>query len=150
MTGRGAKCEGSKLIPTWANGGPAAAIYNPAEDGYDPWAVVVLETSDGRITGLHHFIGAEQFAYFGLPPRLDAQGAVSPTSSSSPYISALAAQQIRRPGAGRRAAGAPARRSARGPAQAPGDPRPARSRRIDEEQGRRIAENAPIHLGPVR
>jgi RNA polymerase sigma-70 factor, ECF subfamily len=78
MQGRGAKCEGSKLIPVWANGGPAAAIYNPAEDGFDPWAIVVLEVSDGRIAGMHHFIGAEHFAFFGLPPRLDAQGVGQP------------------------------------------------------------------------
>src|SRR3954468_21361422 len=39
MTGTGAKCEGSRVLPTWANGGPAAAIYNPdGEDGYAPWA----------------------------------------------------------------------------------------------------------------
>ena len=78
MQGTGAKCEGSRLLTTSANGGPAAAIYNRADDGYNPWAIVVLETSDGRITGLHHFIGPEHFAHFGLPARLDAEGVGQP------------------------------------------------------------------------
>ena len=72
MLGTGAKCRGSKLIATSANGGPAAAIYNTAGDGtYTPWAIVVLEVSDGRIGGLHHFIDPQLFADFGLPPRLE-------------------------------------------------------------------------------
>jgi RNA polymerase sigma-70 factor (ECF subfamily) len=71
MLGTGAKCEGSRVLPTWANGGPAAAIYNAGDDGYEPWAIVVLEMSGGRITGLHHFLYPELFAAFGLPSRLD-------------------------------------------------------------------------------
>jgi RNA polymerase sigma-70 factor (ECF subfamily) len=73
MTTTGAKCEGSKVIATAANGGPAMGIYNRAEDGsgYTPWAVVVIETSGGRISGLHHFIYPELFAQFGLPARLE-------------------------------------------------------------------------------
>ena len=72
MQGTGAKCEGSRLLPTWASGSPAAAIYNRDDaGGYRPWAIVVLETSDDRIVGLHHFIYPELFAEFGLPPRLD-------------------------------------------------------------------------------
>jgi RNA polymerase sigma-70 factor (ECF subfamily) len=73
MTTTGAKCEGSKVVPTSANGGPAVGIYNPTEDGsFAPWAVVVLETSGGKISGLHHFIYPELFPYFGLPERLEA------------------------------------------------------------------------------
>jgi RNA polymerase sigma-70 factor (ECF subfamily) len=73
MTTTGAKCEGSKVLMTSANGGPAAAIYNPAEDGsgYEPWALVVVEISGGKISGLHHFIYPELFGYFGLPARLE-------------------------------------------------------------------------------
>jgi RNA polymerase sigma-70 factor (ECF subfamily) len=73
MTTTGAKCEGSKVLTTAANGGPAMGIYNRAEDGsgYTPWAVVVIETSGGRISGLHHFIYPELFAQFGLPARLE-------------------------------------------------------------------------------
>jgi RNA polymerase sigma-70 factor, ECF subfamily len=72
MLGTGAKCEGSRVLVTRANGGPAVAIYNRAEDGFTPWALVVLEFSGGRISGLHHFIYPEIFPAFGLPERLDA------------------------------------------------------------------------------
>ena len=49
-------------------------LYNRMEDGsYAGWAVVVVETSDGRVSGLHHFIYPELFAEFGLPLRLDAE-----------------------------------------------------------------------------
>ncbi|WCB94264.1 ECF RNA polymerase sigma factor SigG [Baekduia alba] len=73
MTTTGAKCEGSKVVVTAANGGPAMGIYNRAADGsgYTPWAVVVIETSGGKISGLHHFIYPELFAQFGLPERLE-------------------------------------------------------------------------------
>ncbi len=71
MRGQGAKCEGSRLRVTAANGGPAVGIYNAAGAGrYEPWAIVLLETSAGAITGLHHFIYPECFADFGLPPVL--------------------------------------------------------------------------------
>jgi RNA polymerase sigma-70 factor (ECF subfamily) len=73
MTGTGAKCEGSRVIPVTANGGPAAAIYNRSDDGWTPWAIVVLETSGDRIVGLHHFLYPELFADFGLPPRLELE-----------------------------------------------------------------------------
>lgn len=73
MLGHGSACEGSRLIPTSANGAPAAAIYHPTPEGhFDLWAIVVLETSDGRIAGLHHFLWPELFGQFGLPARLDA------------------------------------------------------------------------------
>jgi RNA polymerase sigma-70 factor (ECF subfamily) len=76
MTTTGAKCEGSRVLVTSANGGPAFAIYNPAPDGgFTPWAIVVMETSDGGISGLHHFIYPELFAEFGLPARLDGEHA---------------------------------------------------------------------------
>ncbi|HWI73864.1 MAG TPA: sigma-70 family RNA polymerase sigma factor [Baekduia sp.] len=76
MTTTGAKCEGSRVLVTSANGGPAFAIYNPADDGgFNPWAIVVMETSDGGISGLHHFIYPELFEQFGLPPRLDREHA---------------------------------------------------------------------------
>src|SRR5215218_8809180 len=75
MTGTGAKCEGSRVLATSANGGPAIAIYNPDGDGYAPWAIVVVETSEGRISGLHHFIYPELFTEFGLPARLEREHA---------------------------------------------------------------------------
>jgi len=72
MTTTGAKCEGSRVLVTEANGGPAFAIYNPTETPgtFSPWAVVVLETSGGRVSALHHFIFPELFAEFGLPAQL--------------------------------------------------------------------------------
>ena len=54
--GPGAGCRGSKVVPTvTANGSPAFAQYKPndAGDGYVPWALQVLEVSDGRIVELH-------------------------------------------------------------------------------------------------
>jgi RNA polymerase sigma-70 factor (ECF subfamily) len=85
MTGPGAKCEGSKLIPLEANGGPAFALYNPTPEGdFTAWAIVVMETSDGRVSGLHHFIYPELFAEFGLPLRLDAQYVGQPDQVEQP------------------------------------------------------------------
>ena len=71
MLGTGIGCKGSRLLVTSANGGPAVGIYHPVDDGYEPWAIVVLELSDGVIAGLHHFLYPELFAEFGLPPRLE-------------------------------------------------------------------------------
>jgi RNA polymerase sigma-70 factor (ECF subfamily) len=78
MTGTGAKCEGSRLLLTHANGCPAVGVYNRAEEGFAPWAIVVLEMSGGRIAGLHHFIYPELFPQFGLPARLDREGVGQP------------------------------------------------------------------------
>jgi RNA polymerase sigma-70 factor (ECF subfamily) len=73
MLGTGIHCKGSRLLPTSANGGPAVGVYHPAGPGaYEPWAIIVLEMSGGRIAGLHHFLYPELFAEFGLPPRLDS------------------------------------------------------------------------------
>jgi RNA polymerase sigma-70 factor (ECF subfamily) len=73
MTTTGAHCEGSRLLTTQANGGPAVGIYHPTPDGhYEPWAIVVVETTGDRISGLHHFLYPSLFAEFGLPPRLEA------------------------------------------------------------------------------
>ncbi len=72
MLGTGSKCKGSRLLATRASGQPAFGIYNSDGAGdFTPWAVVVLDVSDGRISGLHHFIGPERFAELDLPPRLE-------------------------------------------------------------------------------
>jgi RNA polymerase sigma-70 factor (ECF subfamily) len=72
MLGQGIHCKGSRLLPTSANGGPAVGVYHPAGPGaFEPWAIVVVEVSDGRIAALHHFLYPELFAAFGLPPRLE-------------------------------------------------------------------------------
>ena len=74
MLGTGAHCEGSRLVVTAANGGPAVGVYHPTDGTvWEPWAVVVVEVSPEGITGLHHFLYPELFAAFGLPPRLEAE-----------------------------------------------------------------------------
>jgi len=73
--GPGIGCSGSRVIPTVsANGSPAFGQYKPSESGsgFDPWALQVLEISDGRIVELTFFLDTERvFPLFGLPPRLD-------------------------------------------------------------------------------
>ena len=74
--GPGIGCKDSRVIPTVsANGSPAFGQYKPSEtgNGYDPWALQVLEIEDGRIVELTFFLDTETlFPLFGLPPRLDA------------------------------------------------------------------------------
>src|SRR5438046_6763931 len=73
--GPGIGCRGSRVIPTVAaNGSPAFGQYKPSPDGgYEPWALQVLEISDGRIVEFSFFLDTETlFPLFGLPPRLDA------------------------------------------------------------------------------
>jgi RNA polymerase sigma-70 factor, ECF subfamily len=70
MRGPGAECEGSHLIPTVANGMPAYGQYKPSGPGgaLEPWALHVLEISDGRIVGLNFFLDTKTlFPLFGLP-----------------------------------------------------------------------------------
>jgi RNA polymerase sigma-70 factor, ECF subfamily len=71
FVGHGAVCEGSRLVATAANGTAAFGAYHGVEDGYEPWAIQLIEVSGGRITGHHNFLGPELFAVFGLPARLD-------------------------------------------------------------------------------
>jgi len=74
--GPGAGCRGSRVIPTFAaNGSPAFGQYKPSASGagYDPWALQVLEVSDGGIGELTFFLATETlFPLFGLPARLDS------------------------------------------------------------------------------
>ncbi|MFF8288191.1 sigma-70 family RNA polymerase sigma factor [Streptomyces sp. NPDC016309] len=75
MLGVGDVCRGSRLVPTVANGSPAFAHYHPAEDGagYTPWALIVLEVSDGKVGGMDFFLDTGRwFPLFGLPDRLEA------------------------------------------------------------------------------
>jgi RNA polymerase sigma-70 factor (ECF subfamily) len=70
--GPGAPCRGSILIPTVANGLPAFGQYRPSGPGgsYEPWALQVLEISDGRIVGFNAFLDTERlFPLFDLPAR---------------------------------------------------------------------------------
>jgi RNA polymerase sigma-70 factor (ECF subfamily) len=74
--GPGIGCKGSRVIPTVsANGAPAFGQYKPSDtgEGYDPWALQVLEIQDGRIVDFTFFLDTDTlFPLFGLPPRLDA------------------------------------------------------------------------------
>ena len=71
--GQGSGCRGSRLVRTAANGCPAFASYKPSPDGsgWEPFNLHIVEVSDGRISGLHHFLYPELFADFGLPTHLD-------------------------------------------------------------------------------
>ncbi|MFF3017060.1 sigma-70 family RNA polymerase sigma factor [Streptomyces sp. NPDC057939] len=71
---QGIGCKGSRLIPTTANGMPAFGQYrpDPSGKGHTPWALQVLEVSQGRIVGLNAFLDtARWFPLFGLPEQLD-------------------------------------------------------------------------------
>jgi RNA polymerase sigma-70 factor (ECF subfamily) len=73
--GPGIGCQGSRVIPTIsANGSPAFGQYKPSPDGgHDPWALQVVELSNGRIGEITFFLDtARLFPLFGLPLRLEA------------------------------------------------------------------------------
>ncbi|MYY04090.1 MULTISPECIES: sigma-70 family RNA polymerase sigma factor [unclassified Streptomyces] len=77
MTSFGASCADSRLITVSANGTPAFAHYkpNPEGPGLVPWALQVIDISDGAITAMHCFLDtARWFPLFGLPDHLDAEG----------------------------------------------------------------------------
>ena len=74
--GPGAGCRGSRVIPVMAaNGAPAFGQYKPSEsgEGYEPWALQVLEIEDGKIVELTFFLDTQTlFPLFGLPLELGA------------------------------------------------------------------------------
>jgi RNA polymerase sigma-70 factor, ECF subfamily len=66
----GRPCEGTRLVPTVANGSPAFAQYRPGgpHGGYQPFALIVIELSDGLIIETTSYLDAERlFPLFGLP-----------------------------------------------------------------------------------
>src|SRR6266404_7878085 len=73
--GPGIGCKGSRVIPTVAaNGSPAFGQYKPSDsgEGYDPWALQVLEISDGRIVEFTFLLDTKRvFPLFGLPLQLE-------------------------------------------------------------------------------
>jgi RNA polymerase sigma-70 factor, ECF subfamily len=73
--GAGIACKNSKLVPTkLANGSVAFGQYKPSESGsgYDPWALQVINFTDGKVSEFTFFLTTERiFPLFGLPPRLD-------------------------------------------------------------------------------
>lgn len=71
MAGRGAGCQGSRLVPVQACGAPAFGQYR--DGGRTPWALVVLDLDGDRIRGMTHFLDtASLFPHFGLPLQLAA------------------------------------------------------------------------------
>jgi RNA polymerase sigma-70 factor, ECF subfamily len=74
--GPGIGCAGSRVIRApAANGRAAFGQYKPSEtgDGYDPWALQVIELSGGRIADITFFLDtATLFPLFGLPDHLEA------------------------------------------------------------------------------
>jgi RNA polymerase sigma-70 factor (ECF subfamily) len=69
-------CRGSRLLPTSANGCPAFGQYKPdPAGGWAPWALQVLEITDGRIAALSFFLAfldpERLFPQFGLPLHID-------------------------------------------------------------------------------
>ncbi len=72
--GPGIGCQGSRLVPTMANGSPAFGQYkpDPSGTGHVPWSLQVLDLSDDGIAGITFFLDTETFfPLFGLPARLD-------------------------------------------------------------------------------
>jgi RNA polymerase sigma-70 factor (ECF subfamily) len=72
--GPGIACKGSRVLPAGrANGAAAFGQYKPAPDGYEPWALQVIETSVDGVSEMTFFLETETlFPLFGLPPRLEA------------------------------------------------------------------------------
>ena len=69
----GHECEGSKLVPV---DGQRLAGVGPvpprSAGGTSRGALTVLESRDGKITGINSFLDTDRlFPFFGLPPRLD-------------------------------------------------------------------------------
>ncbi|MGC0418836.1 sigma-70 family RNA polymerase sigma factor [Embleya sp. AB8] len=72
--GVGHGCRGSRLVPITANGTPGFGQYRPSGPGgrHEPWALQVIEMSQGRIIGINSFLDVlHLFPLFDLPPTLD-------------------------------------------------------------------------------
>ncbi|KZM34733.1 sigma-70 family RNA polymerase sigma factor [Oerskovia enterophila] len=74
MVGPGAECRGSRMVPVQANGTFGFGQYRVSPDGgYDAWALQVIDTVDGKVTGINAFLDVEAwYPLFGLPLHLDA------------------------------------------------------------------------------
>ncbi|MCK8681010.1 MULTISPECIES: sigma-70 family RNA polymerase sigma factor [Streptomyces] len=73
MLGVGEVCRGSRLVPVVANGTPAFAHYHPdPAGGFTPWALMVIEIVDGKVSGITSFLDVKRwFPLFDLPERLE-------------------------------------------------------------------------------
>jgi RNA polymerase sigma-70 factor, ECF subfamily len=73
LTGPGAECRGSRLVPVEASGSPAFAQYRPgATPGtHQAWGLIVLELDGNRIAGWNSFLDTKTlFPMFGLPLKM--------------------------------------------------------------------------------
>lgn len=126
MTTLGSACEGSRLMPVQVNGLPGFAQYkpDPEEGGWTPWAVQVLEISDGRLTGFHFFLDTQRwFPLFGLPS-ISTLSKRSPTRSRRACRAGSGSRSLIRPPARRAVSCSRARRST---TPSPGGPSPPTS-----------------------
>lgn len=126
MTTLGSACEGSRLVPVQVNGLPGFAQYKPDPDagGYTPWAVQVLEISEGRLTGFHFFLDTKRwFPLFGLPS-ISTLSKRSPTRSRRACRAGSGSLSRIRPPARRAASWS---RASRSTVPRPGGPSPATS-----------------------
>jgi RNA polymerase sigma-70 factor (ECF subfamily) len=84
--GPGITCLNSKVVPVMAaNGAPAFGQYRPKPDGegYEPWALQVLEIEDGKIVELTFFLDTETvFPLFVLPLELEGSDPADLTPAS--------------------------------------------------------------------
>jgi RNA polymerase sigma-70 factor, ECF subfamily len=69
-------CQGSRLLPVSANGCAAFGQFKPdPEGGFSPWAIQVVEVSEGKIAALSFFLAfldpERLFPAFGLPLHLE-------------------------------------------------------------------------------
>jgi RNA polymerase sigma-70 factor (ECF subfamily) len=72
LQGGGIGCKGSRLVSLHANGCAAFGQYRvDPNGGYSPWAIQIVEVSEGKISALHAFVDPTLFPAFGLPPHLD-------------------------------------------------------------------------------
>ena len=72
--GQGHACEGSRMLTGWGSGCAAVGSFKPdGRGGHDAFALQIIETRDGRISGLHHFLFPELFPLFGFPLHLPAE-----------------------------------------------------------------------------
>ena len=105
--GPGNTCRGSRVVPvTSSNGSPAFGQYRPKSsgEGYEPWALQVLEIEDGKIVELTFFLDTERvFPAFGLPLELDGRrrgqasaGPSGPATSVRPMNSTSSSSSRRR------------------------------------------------------
>ncbi|MEU4740753.1 sigma-70 family RNA polymerase sigma factor [Actinosynnema sp. NPDC023658] len=64
-------CEHARLVPTWANGGPAFGQYRRDDGGVlRPFALVLVEFSGERVVGSTTYLGDHLFGIFDLPMSL--------------------------------------------------------------------------------